>query len=210
MKKYCLLLFFLLIIVPLKAQFESLPPDSLIVGKSWIDENGENNLWLKIYAVYNPYNPKMSDDGGYPTKIEARLRNIRYNLSVSYDDDDFQMEVIMFNEAAIWFHEINGIQAVFIPFFYCCMANSPTKVSYIIFYNNKKYLYHFGFLCEDLNFDCDCVLQESDKDLNKKLKKMPKELRSIFIEYIENKYKTLRDVFPIIIVEDQNNLSSDH
>lgn len=78
---------------------------------------------------------------------------------------------------------------------------SKIQNGFILLINN----YHFGYLCDDLNFDCDCILQESDKNLQNKLRKMPKELRQFLIDYVEDKYKTLRDVFPRIIIDNKNN-----
>lgn len=192
MKKIFIILVLSFMLLSLKGQVRV--PASISTEKSWIDKNGENKLHIEINAVYDPYNEDAPTDG-HPSKIEVELKNSRYTSLTVYDDKDYEMEVIMFNEDAIWFRQLNGVRVVFIPFFYCCMDNTYTKVSYIILYNKKKYIYHFRFLCEEEN-DYVPVLIDEDKDLNKKMRKMPQQLRQILIDYIENTYKTIGDVFP--------------
>lgn len=196
MKKNYLIIPLFIASLSLYSQSETFPADSLVVSKIWNDKNGENKLLIEVAAVYNPDNQKPSDDGGYPTMIHAKLKNSRYSSDILYNDEDYQMEVIMFYEDAIWQRDIEGVQATFIPFFYCCMDNTPVKVSYIIFYNKKKYLYHLGYLCDELDPKTICTLQESDRDLERKFRKMPKELRGILIDYVETNYNTREDVFP--------------
>jgi len=154
--------------------------DSVEIHQSWKDKNGENKLVVNVNALCNPDRPPFD---GRQTKIIASLKNKKFTQEIVFDDKDYQMEMILFREKDVWFSEYNGVKAVFVPFFYCGNADNDIKASFIIFYNNKKYLYHLKFYCSD---EGDCRLNE--KNINLKLKELSKEMRDDFIKKIKTKY----------------------
>jgi hypothetical protein len=171
-------------------------PDSIVISKKWNDKNGLNLLTIRVNALCNPNRPPFD---GHITVIESSLKNDRHKLSIKYNEDDYQMKMIYFEEKDIWFYKYNGIQAVFIPFFYCSNIDSEGTVSYIILYDNKKYLYHFNFTCDNEFAFLDekggkCKLRT--KNLNQKLKDLPNALRETLINFIKTHYKTTKDIFP--------------
>jgi len=148
-------------------------PDSVTVHKHWLDKDGENKLTITVNALCNPEKPPFD---GHRTIIRASLENEKTYQELIFDDEDYQMEMILFRENDIWFFQSNGAKAVIIPFFYCGNTDTGVKASFIIFYNAKKYLYHINFYC---NEDGKSTLNE--KNLKQKLKALPKELKSDFI-----------------------------
>ena len=176
------LFFFLMLYIPSQAQ--TILPDSIMIHKSWNDKNGKNKLTVKVNALCNPNRPPFD---GHETKIEAEIRNAGGSQEIVYNDEDYQMEMILFRENDIWLEEFNKIKAVFIPFFYCGNSDSDIKASFIIFYNTKKYLYHINFHCTE-NGTCKVT-----DDLNTKLKELSPKLRNSFIKSLKSKYKKYSD-----------------
>lgn len=143
--------------------------DSAKIYKVWKDKNGENKLTVNVNALCNPAKPPFD---GHKTKIKAVLKNKNFVQEIVFDDKDYQMEMILFRENDMWFSEHGGTKAVFIPFFYCGNADNDVKASFIIFYGNKKYLYHLKFYCDDAG---NCTLREPN--LGPKLKDLPNEIK---------------------------------
>lgn len=164
-------------------------PEILHVTKNWTDANGANTLHLTVDGNCNPDNAHF----GTPTSIQAQLENKNYKVKIKYNEPDYQMCMIHLSEKDIWFYEYNGAKAVFIPFSYCGNLDSTVKLSYIILYNKHKCLLHFLFNCEeDPEENGICTLD--NKTANKEVKKIPKELRSILMNYLKENYKTESDL----------------
>lgn len=178
--KVLLKLFFLLAFFPNKITAQVVKVDSISISKEWKDCNGTNKLIVNVNALCNPDEPPFD---GHKTKIDVSLKNKKHSLNVQFDDPAYQMEMIAFNEKNIWFYSLKGAQAVFIPFTYCSNSDSDKKLSYIILYNNKKYLYHIPFKCSE---DDDCVLNE---DLNKSMSDLNSKIRAELIKKIQSHYK---------------------
>lgn len=79
------------------------------------------------------------------------------------------------------------MEAIFIPFTYCSNSDSDKKLSYIVLYKDKKYLYHISFSCNEVE---DCFLNE---DLNISLKELNPKIKAVLIKKIKSKYKTVVD-----------------
>lgn len=194
-RAYFIFIIFFFTAHAIKAQV--LIPDSVSTVKVWHDNNGENRLQVHVFAASNMYdNHYIHSVVGYPTAITAQLSNKKYHLSKMYNHEAFELEMLLFYDEAIWFYELNGVQAVFIPIFRYAMLDTEVRFEYIIFYNNKKYLYHFEYECQEGEGDAACTLGLKDKNLQKKLKKMPSELRNIFISYLQTVYTTRNDLTP--------------
>jgi len=177
------LLFILFLSVPLIAYSQEMKTDSLIVVRNWTDSNGKNTLRIKVDAACNPEVPPYD---AHPTKIEAWLRNDNYSTYIEYDDPNFEMEMIYLNESDICFgNGADRVRIVFIPFSYCGNADDDMIVSYIILYNNQKYLYHINTRDQSNNFAGPYLL---DDDLDTKLKDLPENLRAEFLKLIKSKY----------------------
>jgi hypothetical protein len=167
-------------------------PDSITVTREWNDKNGHNLLTVRVNALCNP-NKSFSE--GFITVIEASLKNDSHNLSIRYNEDDYQMKMIYFEEKNIWFHKHEGIQAVFIPFFYCGNMDDENTVSYIILYDNEKYIYHFTYICDMEAYSAYGEgICKFETGLNRKLKKMPDVLKKILITYLKTHYITTKYV----------------
>lgn len=160
--------------------------DSIAVHKTWYDKNGKNTLSIKVNALCNANKPPFD---GHVSIINASLTNKNYAVTNEYNDENYQMEMLLFYEKDIWFHVINKVKAVFIPFFYCGNMDTNNKVSYLIFYNNTKYLYHINYRC---NEDNACTLNEN---LQLKLKDLPTGLKKVFMKVLQSKYKKATDLY---------------
>ncbi len=152
--------------------------DSIFIKKKWTDSFGKNALIVKVNALCNPLKPPFD---GHPSVIEASLKNKKANLKVIFDDADYQMEMIYFREKNIWFFTSDKNTATFIPFLYCGNLDNDIKISFIIFYKNKKFLYHVKYRCDDEN---NCLVNEN---LNLALKDIPTPIKNHFIKRIKNK-----------------------
>lgn len=159
--------------------------DSITILKNWNDKNGVNELTINAGRLCNPEEPPFD---GSTTKIEANLKNKLVDLNVFFEDENYQMEMILFYESDIEIIEVKNEKAVFIPFFYCGNFDNDIKVSYIIFYKNKGYLFHINFHCNEGN---ECKLND---DLQEKLMTInDKHLKKIFQKKLKSDYKIYSD-----------------
>ncbi|MEI3789258.1 MULTISPECIES: hypothetical protein [unclassified Chryseobacterium] len=158
--------------------------DSLIIQKNFKDGTISNKLTVK---VINPCNSEKNRFDGAVTIISAAVKNKNYSDSVVYNYPYAQSGLINLKTDHISDHNINKHQAVFIPFTYCGNWDNDTKVSYIIFYNHKKYLYHIKYYCGE---DGKCKLNDN---LNITLKDLPSTLRLKVTRDLKTKYKNSND-----------------
>lgn len=159
--------------------------DSITVFKNWEDKHGLNQLTVKVEGLCNPDEPPFD---GTPTKIIANLKNKQTALEVVFDDEDYQMEMLLFYEKDIEIIDLKKEKAVFIPFFYCANFDNDIKVSYIIFYKGSGYLFHINFHCAEGE---GCWLND---DLEAKLSSITdRELKKIFIKKLKSSYKKYSD-----------------
>lgn len=182
--KVLLKLSLLFVFFPNKIVSQVVKTDSISIVKEWKDCNGKNTLNVTVNALCNPEEPPFD---GHKTIIEAHLNNKRHKLEVEFDDPNYQMEMISFSEKNIWFYSLKGVNAVFIPFTYCSNSDSEKRLSYIVFYNGNKQLYHIDFKCTE---DENCALNE---DLNKLLSDLNPKLRAELVKKIKSKYKKAID-----------------
>ncbi len=174
----------LLVLFPNMGITQVVKVDSIAVSKEWKDCNGKNTLKVEVNALCNPDEPPFD---GHKTMINATLKNKNNELNVTFDDPDYQMEMIAFNEKNIWFYTLKRTKAVFIPFSYCSNSDTDIKLSYIVMYNDKKQLYHISFKCSE---DEDCVLNE---DLNDTIKGLDPKIKAELIKQIKSNYKKVAD-----------------
>ncbi|MFD2907380.1 hypothetical protein ACFSX9_01390 [Flavobacterium ardleyense] len=183
-RRVLLNILFILALFSTKTFSQVVQIDSISVFKEWGDCNGKNVLNVKVNALCNPDEPPFD---GHKTMIEVQLKNKKHLLNIAFDDPDYQMEMIAFSEKNIWFYNLKKAEAVFIPFTYCSNSDSDKKLSYIVLYKDKKYLYHISFRC---NEEEDCFLNE---DLNMSLKELNPKIREALIKKIKSKYKSVID-----------------
>lgn len=180
MKLLCFI--FLLLLSSTVAIAQVVVPDSITINKQWKDNNGENTLTVNVNALCNPENPPFD---GHKTMIHAALKTKNFSSEVVFDDEDYQMEMILFRETDIWFFDLNKTKAAVIPFFYCGNSDTNVKASFIIFYGAKKYLYHLNFYCGE---EGKCALDE--KKLKGKLADLPREIKDKLIRNMKKDFTT--------------------
>ncbi|SHM94177.1 hypothetical protein SAMN05444360_12259 [Chryseobacterium carnipullorum] len=182
-----LILFFFVPACGQKAVHDSLKvyyPDSLTVHKNFKDGTVSNTLTVK---VINPCTAEKNRFDGAVTIISAALENKNYRDSIVYNYPYAQSGLINLKTNNISNDNINKHQAVFIPFTYCGNWDNDTKVSYIILYNQKKYLYHIKYYCGE---DGKCKLNDN---LNSTLKDLPSTLRLRISKDLKTKYNKSSD-----------------
>lgn len=160
--------------------------DSLIIQKNFKDGTISNKLTVK---VINPCNSEKNRFDGAVTIISAAVKNKNYSDNIVYNYPYAQSGLINLKTDHISDHNINKHQAVFIPFTYCGNWDNDTKVSYIIFYKHKKYLYHIKYYCGE---DGKCKLNDN---LNITLKDLPSTLRLKVIKDLKTKYNNSNDFY---------------
>lgn len=153
--------------------------DSLIVNKNFKDGAVSNKLAVK---VINPCNSEKNRFDGAVTNISAVVKNKNYSDSIVYNYPYAQSSLINLKINNISICTVNKHQAVLIPFTYCGNWDNDTKVSYIIFYNHKKYLYDIKYYCGEDNI---CKINDN---LNVKLKDLPTKLKIQVIKDLKAKY----------------------
>ncbi|MDR6919771.1 MULTISPECIES: hypothetical protein [Chryseobacterium] len=183
------ILFFLISIGGQNAVHDSLKmyyQDSLIVNKSFKDGTGLSKLTVK---VINPCNAEKERFDGAVTMISAVVKNKNYSDSIAYHYPDAQSGLINLKAENISGYTVNKHQAVFIPFTYCGNWDNDTKVSCIILYKRKKYLYHIQYYCGE---DGKCRINDN---LNIRLKDLPSELKLKVKKDLETKYNKSDDFY---------------
>ncbi|MCT2561585.1 hypothetical protein [Chryseobacterium herbae] len=160
--------------------------DSLIVNKNFKDGTVSNKLTVK---VINPCNAEKNRFDGAVTIISATVKNKNYSDSIVYNYPNAQSGLINLKTSNISNYDINKHQAVLIPFTYCGNWDNDTKVSYIILYNHKKYLYHIKYHCGE---DSTCKINDN---LKTKLKDLPPKLKLKVIKDLETKYNKSNDFY---------------
>lgn len=158
--------------------------DSLTVNKNF--KNGTMSTKLTI-KVINPCNSEKERFDGAVTIISAAVKNKNYSDSIVYSYPYAQSGLINLKTGNISDFTINKRQAVLIPFTYCGNWDNDTKVSCIILYHHKKYLYHIKYFCGE---DNKCKINDN---LNLTLKDLPSKLKLKVIKDLETKYNDSKD-----------------
>jgi len=149
------------------------------------DASGKNTLLVKVYNPCDLATPPWDADKNF---IAARLINGKNILDVKYNNPAPQMSLIFFDQKEISVQKVNGINAVFIPFYYCGNSEDYDKiVSYLIFYNGKSYTRHFIYTCTNTG----CKLQQEQKTM----KGLPIALKKQLIQYSNGRHKNKKS-FP--------------
>jgi hypothetical protein len=158
--------------------------DSITVTQYFQDKKGTNTLTIKMM---NPCGLKKGPYDGPLSYIEASLKNKYTSQNVSYNYVDAQSGLLYFNKNEISINDIEGKKAILIPFYYCGNWDNDNTVSYLIFYDNKKYIEHVKYYCTD---NGKCRLNDSLK-----LKGMPTTLKTFFTNTLKTKYKKASDLY---------------
>ena len=171
--------------------------DQLSVMKIWVDDNGDNELYIDVSAACNNYDAKNNfARQGVSSTMHVRLKNDRNVTYAILDAFDTSKEMLLFYEEGVWYQEINEIQAVFIPVFYCTpFLGAQMPLSYVILYDGQQYTFRFNYDCKD-GVDGGCSLPMSKKQLSQRLSDLPEYLREPFIKYLRKVYTTREDLFP--------------
>lgn len=90
-------------------------PDTLHITQEWIDANGENLLSITVNGACDPKTRYF----GSSSSMEVILKNDKHRLEMEYEEEDYQMCMILFDENDISYIDREGSRIVFIPFFYC-------------------------------------------------------------------------------------------
>lgn len=150
--------------------------------KTYWDAFGKNTLSVK---VINPCNADSSIFDGTVTKMEVRLKNKKSTTTLTYNYPYPQMALIQFLKDEIHIQDFGGRKAAIIPFYYCGGYESyDMKVSYIVIFANKKYIYHLDYYCGE-GQNCKPV-----QSLASNLANLPKEIRIYMVAYLTNKHKS--------------------
>lgn len=160
--------------------------DSLIISKNFKEGTVFNTLTVK---VINPCNSEKERFDGPVTIISAVVKNKNYSDRFVYNYPDAQSGLINLKPDHIAVYPIRKHQAVFIPFTYCGNWDNDTKVSCIILYNRKKYLYHISYYCGE---DGKCKVNEN---LDMTLKDLPLPLKSKVMKDLETQYHDSSDFY---------------
>ncbi|WP_270090746.1 hypothetical protein [Sphingobacterium sp. SYP-B4668] len=161
---------------------EAQPFDTIVTELIYRDAYGINELYVK---VTNPCNEELSRFDGPLTRIEAQVKSKEGSTAVAYEHPYAQMSLIHFVKEEIQIQDVGGRKAVVIPFYYCGGYESyDRKVSYILFYENKNYIFHLDYYCGE-GEDCKPV-----QSLKVTLQGLPKDIRTYFARYLAKKHKS--------------------
>lgn len=178
------LLLFAIFTTQLNAQ--QIIPSSVSITKKWSDKNGQNTLIIDGRNLCNPDSEYGAHDG-FPSTVDVTLRNDKYivNIQRNLTEETYMMYTWLIREKEIWLSECNSIQIVFIPLFYCGNADSDTRISYIILYENQKIFIDIRY---DYNFEAFGYFKLRD-DLKKKFNFVqPKKIRNEIVKQLKSKY----------------------
>ncbi|WP_146191026.1 hypothetical protein [Sphingobacterium athyrii] len=160
--------------------------DSIVTERGYQDIYGKNMLHVK---VTNPCNADSSRFDGLLSHIEVQLKNNKGKTSVTYKHPHPQMSLIQFIQEEIHIKDLGGRKAAIVPFYYCGGYESyDMKVSYIVLYENKSYIFHLDYYCGE-GVECKPV-----RTLQATLKNLPKDIRTYLIRYLTKKHRS-RDSF---------------
>ncbi len=155
--------------------------DTIVTKLTYQDKYGNNTLHIK---VTNPCDEASTKFDGPLTQMDALLKNEKGSISSSYRYPYPQMSLIKFVKEEIHLQDLSGRSAAIIPFYYCGGYESyDMKVSYMVFFENKHYVFHLDFYCGE-GKDCKPV-----KSLKSTLKVLPKDLRDYLVGYLTKKHK---------------------
>lgn len=146
------------------------------------DASGKNTVLIKVYNPCDLATPPWDADKNF---IEARLINGKNILDAKYNNTAPEMSLIFFDQKEISVQKINGINAVYIPFYYCGNSEDHDKtVSYLIFYKGTSYTRHLAYTCTDTG----CKLQQEQKIM----KGLPVALEKHLTQYSNARHKNTK------------------
>ncbi len=170
--------------------------DELSIVKTWLDDNGEQVLYIHVEGACNNYDNKNEfSKFGESSSIRIKIKNRKSEKIFNYDNPTYNSSMMLYSDA-IWFKEYDWAQAVFIPIFYCSAKHGAIMtLSYIIIYNNNIEIVHLNFQCKP------GVLGQCTPSFNKtlvagKLSVFPKEVQNDFLNYVNEKYSSREDLYP--------------
>jgi len=118
---------------------------------------------------------------GIVNSISATMHYKGKTDNILYYNPNVLMSLINLKEQNIIIKYIDYKYAVIFPFSYCSNADKDITISYIIFYNHKKYLFHINLTAIN-DFD----KYQLNDDLHTKLKSLPKKIRKEFVTLLNN------------------------
>ncbi|NDV69866.1 hypothetical protein [Dysgonomonas sp. 25] len=158
--------------------------DTLTIKKTFTDKGAENRLTVQVL------NPCICSDemdfedyrvNGLFNAISAHIENEKYTDSLLYYNPHVAMSLIDLREKEIIFKTVARKTAAIIPFSYCGNADMDITISYILFYDRKKYLIHINYRSRHEGFE-DYHLYDN---LDEKLKELPTKLKKAFTEILK-------------------------
>ena len=117
--------------------------------------------------------------------------NEKHELQVTYDEEDYEMLMILLYEDKISYYDLKGKRAVLIPFFYCGNADSEAIIHYIVLYNKESYLLKIHYYQEEEEIEYIYVLNDNLKEVTKDI--LTPKLRKHFIKQVKEKYAQYED-----------------
>ena len=170
--------------------------DELSIVKTWLDDNGEEVLYIHVEGACNNYDSKNEfSKFGQSSSIHIKLKNRKGEKVFNYENPTYNSTLMLYSDA-IWLKEYDWLQAVFIPIFYCSAQHGAVMpLSYIIIYNNNIEIVHLRFQCKP------GVLGQCTPAFNKtlvagELRDFPREIQNDFLNYINEKYTSREDLYP--------------
>lgn len=192
-----ILIFLLLLLCNPQLIFaQDLNIDELSIVKTWLDDDGEQVMYIHVEGACNNYDSKNEfSKFGESSSIRVKIKNRKGEEIFTYQNPTYNSTLMIYSEA-IWFKEYDWRQAIFIPIFYCSAQHgSLMPLSYIIIYNNEIEIVHLRFQCKP------GVLGQCTPAFNKtlivgELSTFPREIQNDFLNYINEKYTSREDLYP--------------
>lgn len=171
--------------------------DEVTAVKMWLDEDGDTSLYIKVSAACNNYDSKRAFDYiGVPSTITLKVKNDLGDTTFVYEHPRYDLSMLMFYSESVWFKTYGWKQAIFIPLFYCSQKHGAVMpLSYLILYDQQMQVVHLSFQCEpEVWGSCKPIFKK--RALKSQLTKLPEDLQTDFLQYIEKTYTSREDLYP--------------
>ncbi|MGG5577923.1 hypothetical protein ACPDHL_11375 [Myroides sp. C15-4] len=191
---FCVLLFFL---GSGTHYGQSLNQDEVTAVKMWLDEDGDNSLYINVKAACNNYDSKRAFEYiGLPSSITLKLKNDLTDTTFVYEHPRYDSSMLMFYSESVWFKNYGWKQAIFIPLFYCSQKHGATMpLTYLILFDQQMKVVHLSFQCKPEVWGS-CTPFFKKRAIKSQLASLPEALQVDFIQYIEKTYTTREDLYP--------------